>query len=160
MLISEKVAYLTGLFDGLEIDPTKKEGKMIKGILEVLAEMATSIEDVELDVVVLNEGLEDTFEDIEDIYSELGKVEVFDDFYLNDENEEDESCGCSEGCCCSDDLTDLEMLEGELYEVICPTCDEQIFFDEETMKEGSIPCHACGEELEFDYSELDLNEEE
>ena len=47
MNITERVAYLKGLMNGLDIDAASKEGKLFSAILEVLDEMALSIVDVE-----------------------------------------------------------------------------------------------------------------
>ena len=92
MLISEKIAYLNGLFDGLSIDSSKKEGKVLKGILDVLSEMAISIEDIEVDIEEINESLEDTFDDIDEIYSELDDTNEFYDVDLDvEEDAEDEA---------------------------------------------------------------------
>lgn len=43
--------------------------------------------------------------------------------------------------------------DGVVYDVICPTCGEEITFEEETLDEGFIICPNCGEKLEFDFSE-------
>ena len=48
MTISEKVAYLKGLAEGLNIDTDKsKEGKLITVIIGILEEIGMSIEDLE-----------------------------------------------------------------------------------------------------------------
>ena len=47
MTISEKVAYLKGLADGLNIDTEKsKEGKLLNVIIGILEEIGMSIEDL------------------------------------------------------------------------------------------------------------------
>ena len=61
-----------------------------------------------------------------------------------------------------DDDTEDEIApdpDQDLYQVVCPTCGEIIYLDQDMLGAGSIVCNACGEELEFDLSELD-NEEE
>ena len=40
-----------------------------------------------------------------------------------------------------------------MYDVTCPSCGEEISFDEETLALGSIKCPNCGEVLEFDLGE-------
>ena len=128
MKITEKVAYLRGLFEGYEIDTDKKEGRILKEMLAVLEDMALSISDLEEENDAL-QGVLDAM--IEDIYDE-------DDSY----DEEDP------------DAMDLDP-DAELFEVVCPSCGEEIFVDEETLEMGDIECPACGEELEFDLSSLD-----
>ena len=44
MTLSARVAYLKGLFDGLDYD--KKDSKMMSGILELLEDMAQSVEEL------------------------------------------------------------------------------------------------------------------
>ena len=47
MEISEKVAYLKGLAEGLNLDTESKEGKLIAAIIDVLDDMAEKFADVE-----------------------------------------------------------------------------------------------------------------
>lgn len=157
MVISEKVAYLKGLVDGLDIDTTKKEGRVIDGILEVLSDIASTIEHIETDIEEINEDLENVFDDVDELYGDYDYEE--DDFFdeADHEHDHDHSCGC--GCGGHhDDLEDLSALDGELYEVICPTCDEPNFFDEEILEQGSMKCQNCNEDLEFDTSLIDEEE--
>ena len=53
-----------------------------------------------------------------------------------------------------DEEEDEELeVDGVLYDATCPSCGEEITFDEETLEKGSIRCPNCGEELEFDLGE-------
>ncbi|MFR4851804.1 MAG: CD1247 N-terminal domain-containing protein [Butyricicoccus sp.] len=57
MTISEKVAYLKGLAEGLDLDTAKsKEGKLISVMIGILEEIGMSIEDLEENTVSLGEG--------------------------------------------------------------------------------------------------------
>ena len=47
MTVTEKVAYLKGLAEGMAIDENSKEGKLLKAITDVLADLALSVEDLE-----------------------------------------------------------------------------------------------------------------
>ena len=47
MQLSEKAAYIKGLIDGLELDPTDKQTKIFKLIAELLSEMADEIKELE-----------------------------------------------------------------------------------------------------------------
>ena len=53
MTVTEKVAYIKGLVDGLDLDAKKDEVKVIRAIIELLDDMAMSVSDLEegLDVV-------------------------------------------------------------------------------------------------------------
>jgi len=119
MEISEKVAYLKGLADGLGLDKESKEGRIISVMIDILDDMAGSIEDI-------GEGIEIMGSQIDDIVDEL-------DFMDDDDDEFDD-----------------ESLEGELYEVTCPNCQNIVYMDEQILDEGEMPCPNCGEILEID----------
>lgn len=85
MGISEKVAYLKGLMEGLNIDEQTNEGKLFTAIVDVLDEIALEIEDLTDEVMELGDGLDvvsDDLSDVEDI--------VYDDDDDDDDDDEDE----------------------------------------------------------------------
>ena len=53
-----------------------------------------------------------------------------------------------------EDEEDEELEDEDLYQLVCPTCEEEIIVDEDVLAKGSMKCPACGEELEFDTSAL------
>lgn len=143
MELSNKVAYLKGLMDGLKIDDSTNEGKVLLAMADILDEMALTLEDVadEVDEVV----------ELVDILDEdLGSVE--DDLYSDDD--------CDDDCDCCDDDDDYELDDEEMYECVCPTCGDSIMLGENIIAEGSIECPNCGENLEFDFSEIEDEDEE
>ena len=143
MEIMERVAYLKGLLEGMELDTEKKEGKLLAAILDVLEEIALDLEDLWDNTVELAEGLDvvsDDLEDVEDI--------VYDEFDDEDDDEDDEY-----------DEDELDEDE-DCYATTCPTCEESIFFDESILEDGEVICHNCGEKLEFDLDSLEEDEEE
>lgn len=130
MTVTERVAYVRGLFEGLEVNVDKKEGRVLKEIIHLLEDMALSITDLEEE----NEALQEVIDVlIEDMYDE-------DDSYDEEDIDGDE-LGFDP--------------DTELFEVVCPSCGEEIFVDEVTLEQGNIACPACGEELEFDMSTLE-----
>ncbi len=146
MNITEKVAYLKGLMDGLEIDKATKEGK-------ILSAMADILEDIALTVA-------DNCDQIDAIDEDLDNLEEFvyeGDFFDEDDEEWDDDdycfgdCGDCEGC------DDFDVDEYE-YEIECSNCHETIFIDESAFEEGkTFECPACGTILEA-YTELDDEE--
>ena len=141
MEITEKVAYLKGLAEGMDLDTDKKEGRLLAAIIDVLEDIALEIEDIKDEQAELGEGLDvvsDDLEDVEDV--------VFGD--LDDEEDED-------GEYYEDELDDGE----DCYATTCPTCEETIYFDESILEDGEVVCPNCGEKLEFDLDSLDENEE-
>ena len=74
--IGEKISYLKGLFEGLKIDENKDEGKILKGVLDVLSDISLAIEDIEEEQYETNELVDEIDED-------LGNLE--EDFYGDDD---------------------------------------------------------------------------
>ncbi len=137
----ERVAYIKGLAEGLELDESTKEGKLLKAIIEVLGDMAEDAADLEDYVAELSEQVDAVDEDL----STLEEV-------VYDELDDEDGCDCDCDCC-------DEWDEG-LYDVTCPNCKEEIVIDEETLLDGSIECPNCGEPLEFDLEEYEEETEE
>ena len=134
MELMEKVSYLKGLVDMAEFDPSSKETKVLNAMLEVLDEMAKTVQS-------LTEANAQMCDVIESIDEDLSQVE--EDLYGDeDEDEEDEGDDF--------DIEDDEDDDGDLYEVTCPSCGEVFDVDEFMLDEGEINCPSCGERLEFD----------
>lgn len=121
MTITEKVAYLKGLADGLAIDTEKsKEGKLISVIIDILEEMGMSIEDLEESASALGEELDALSDDLADVEESV---------YGKDEDE-DEECSCDEE-------------DEDFFEVECPNCQEPLVIDEDVLEAGVIECPNC-----------------
>ena len=137
MEITEKVAYLKGLMEGMKIDTETNEGKILSAMVDILEDIGLELEDLWNAQGELEDGLDVVsydLEDIEDIvYDEDDEDESFDDEYYEDDAEDDEDC----------------------YATTCPTCEETIYFDESVLEDGEVICPNCGEKLEFDMSSLE-----
>ena len=135
MTISEKVAYLTGLAEGLNLDTEKsKEGKLISVMIGILEEVGLSIEDLEENALALGEEIDVLSDDLADVESV-----VFDE----DENDE-------------------EDYDDDWFEVECPTCEEPLIIDDEALAEGFIQCPNCQSKFSLDLSDdvVEADEEE
>ncbi len=132
MTISEKVAYLKGLAEGLNLDTEKsKEGKLISVMIGILEEVGMSIEDLEENTQALGEEIDAISSDLEDV-----EEAVFDD---GDEEDED--------------------YDDDWFEVECPTCEEPLIVDDKALAEGFIQCPNCGDKFSLDLTE-DPDEED
>ena len=130
MTISEKVAYLKGLAEGLNIDTDKsKEGKLINVMIGILEEIGLAIEDLEENSLALGEEIDVLSDDLADV-----EAVVFDD---EDEDDEDED----------------EEFDDDWFEVECPNCDEVLVVDEDALEEGYIKCPNCETEYSLDLSD-------
>jgi len=127
MTISEKVAYLKGLAEGLNIDTDKsKEGKLINVMIGILEEIGLSIEDLEENSLALGEEIDVLSDDLADV----------EDVVFGDDEDEDE-----------------EDFDDDWFEVECPNCDEVLVVDEEALEAGTIQCPACGTEYALDLTD-------
>ena len=134
MEITEKVAYLKGLAEGLALDTETKEGKLISTMIDILDDIALEMQDHQDQLTELSDGLDavsDDLEDVEDIVYDVDEADYDDED--DDEAEEDEDC----------------------YATTCPTCEETIYFDESILEDGEVICPNCGEKLEFDLSDVE-----
>lgn len=131
MTISEKVAYLKGLAEGLNLDTEKsKEGKLISVMIGILEELAMSVEDLEENALNLGEEIDvlsDDLADVEDVVFE------------GDEDEED--------------------YDDDWFEVECPTCGADILVDDEALADGEVECPECGTRYAMELSDDDEDEE-
>lgn len=100
MGISEKVAYLKGLMEGMNLNADSNEGKLFLAIADVLDEIALEVEDLTDEVMELGDGLDVISDD-------LGDVE---DIVYDDEDEDD-----------YEDEEDDEDDEEECYATTCPS---------------------------------------
>ena len=130
MEITEKVAYLKGLAEGLSLDAETKEGKILLAMIDVLDDIALEIEDLKDTQDELADGLDAVSDDLEDVED----VVFGEDDYDEDEEDEDEE---SEDC----------------YATTCPNCEEVIYFDESILEDGEVIRPNCAEKLELELEE-------
>lgn len=132
MTISEKVSYIKGLAEGLALDDSTKEGRIIGAMLDVLTDIADNLNEVDEeldDVASVMTDIEESVADLED--------EVYGEYEDDEEDDFDE-----------DDL-------GELYETTCPACNNTIRFDYEQAEKGGMDCPNCGQHLQFELEDDD-----
>lgn len=121
--VSEKVAYLDGLADGLGIED-EKEGKLLLGIIDALSAIAEELEEQ-------NETLDDLSDCVDEIYNELDTLD--ETFYGDDEDDEDDFDG------------------DDFFEVVCPSCGETIYFGDSMLdSDDGLICPCCNEPIDFD----------
>ena len=58
MTITEKTAYLKGLLEGMEIDQSTKEGKLLAAIIDTLDDIALSVADLDDEVGAINDEMD------------------------------------------------------------------------------------------------------
>ena len=164
MSMMEKAMYLKGLCDGVELDKTTKEGKLINALMEIVVEMAEEMDDMQAEICELKEYCEELDEDLGDVEEVL--LDLDDEDYEDDEEDDDEDLDIDYECdgdCAScdfdcgfdeDDFFDEEE-EDEYFEVVCPACGDVINFDS-TIDPENLLCPNCGEKFECIVDEDDL----
>ena len=132
MTISEKVAYIQGLYDGLGLDGEKSgEARILSELLDVLREVGLQLDGMDATLDQFDkelDTLEDTVSDLEDA--------VFDD--------EDEDDACLDGC---------GDLDEDFFEIPCPSCGEDLTVDDEALAAGVVDCPACGGKFALSFDD-------
>ena len=133
--LKERVAYLKGLADGMQISDATNEGKLLKAIIDVLDDVALAVDDVE-------EVQEQLSEQVDEMDEDLAEIErlVF-----------DEECDCEDCEDYEDDDEDSDDEEDDT-EFDCPHCGETIVLEEAFINKDSILCPNCHKEIEIEWS--------
>lgn len=133
MTISEKVAYIQGLYDGLGLDGEKSgEARILSEVLDVLKEVGQQLDGMDAAMDEFDEELDalsDTVADLEEA--------VFDD------EEEDDGFNILE----DDDLDE------DFFEIPCPSCGEDLVVDDEALAAGVVDCPACGGKFALSFED-------
>ena len=135
MELSNKAAYLQGLVDGLGVDESTKEGKIIKAMSALLAEMAEALEGMDEDLSRAYDQINDLSDELENLEADLYEDED-DDEEDGDEDDDDEED--------ADDANDDDIASEPFYEVACPNCGETVYVSEDDLDAGEANCAHCG----------------
>ncbi|WP_427339188.1 CD1247 N-terminal domain-containing protein [Caloranaerobacter sp. DY30410] len=119
----EKIAYLRGLAEGLDIDESTKEGKLLMHIIDTLEDFSDAINELYEEQAELEEYVDAVDEDLTEVEDELFGEMDEDDFAYDEED---------------DDI--------DYVEIQCPNCNEIIYFERDLLdeeEEAECPnCHA------------------
>ncbi len=117
----EKVAYLRGLAEGMELNESSKEGKILLQIIETLEEFTDAIVELDENQLELTDYVETIDEDLEDVEDELFDEEL--------DSMEIQCPKCQEILIIDDeDLFDDENIH-------CPECEEEVEVTEKEVTE-------------------------
>ena len=147
--LTDRVSYLKGLADGLNLDMEQGSNKLLMEILNLLGDVTEEIDELDNDL----EELDENVESIDDDLADLEEVLFGDD--------EDDECHC--GCHHDHDDEDDEDEEDEDDEIIlyaCPTCGHEIQFNASSVDFDEVYlCPECGKPV-FPELEEDEDDEE
>lgn len=143
-ILSEKMAYLKGMAEGLEVGESSKEGKLLVELIKVIDEICFTIDDIEEQVEEVAEYVEAIDESLTDIEEDL-----YEDDYIDEDEELFDSFECPD---CGEEILvfEDEFLDDDFLEVQCPNCgsefvvyddgDESHYFEEDFDNDDAKCC--------------------
>lgn len=137
-MISDRVSYLKGLADGMKVDDSTNEGKLLISILDVLEDIAFELEDDRNAI----EELEDQAESLD---NDLGELE---NFVYDADCDCDCDCGCDD--CDCDDKANVGYISIE-----CPHCKKETSFDIGLFDKDTkyVECPNCHHKIDVVYED-------
>ena len=144
MTICEKVAYLKGMAEGMNLTEDSVQNRLLLRMLEALEEIAD-----ELDAVEARQDEAEQY--IDELDADLGEVEEF--LFADDEDDDECDCGCGHHHHDEDDEDEEWDEEDEeegmdFIEYECPHCKTCVYYDQEAFDlEEEHLCPECGKEL-------------
>ncbi len=132
--LSEKVAYLRGLTDGLNQDANLPQSKILAEVISAL-EMATQ------QIDHLEEQVEDLSDYIDEIDRDLAEVEEFivEEGGCDSDEDCDEHCECP----CHDEDFDSDFVAYQ-----CPNCGSEVELEVDDLDTEDNPsCPECGKAI-------------
>ena len=131
MTISEKVAYIRGLYDGLGLDAsTSGEARILSEVLDVLKQVGLQLDSMDASTNRLYDELDELRDSVADL--ENAVIDDDDDFE-DDDGDTDE----------------------DFFESPCPTCGEDLVVDDEALAAGVVDCPACGGKFALSFEDED-----
>ena len=134
MGIAEKLGYVRGLADGLDIKDTTPEGKVLLALVDLVGEMAENFMEVGLLVRDLEESVDDLISDVYDEENSGGdsRIRIFPGASGFFEQDDDEDGG------------DEEETDGDPR---CISCGHPVEITAEILREGFVKCPKCGQQM-------------
>lgn len=119
MTLTEKAAYLKGLANGLALDESKPETKLINALIDLIDDIALTVADLDDELAVVSEQVDLIDEDLESLE---------DDFYCDEEDDDDDDLIKITCPNCNDNIyIDDAILEDR--ELKCPNCGTILEFE-------------------------------
>ncbi|MBE6692963.1 MAG: hypothetical protein E7586_06580 [Ruminococcaceae bacterium] len=159
MTVSEKAAYIKGLMEGMSLDTSKGEGKILAAMADLLEDLSLTVLDIEDETATLRDYIEEIDEDLGAVEEELY---CCDDDCCCDCDDDDCDC-CDDDCCCDCDDDDCDCCDCcECLELECPACGEPVYIDEDDVEDiDELECPSCGQVLNVvEIGDVEEDEEE
>jgi predicted nuclease with TOPRIM domain len=144
----KRASYLKGLAEGLALDDSTSERKLINALIETIGELAEELDELRSDIADLDEDLTNLNEDFDLLSDQV------DDLYelIDYDDREPEGAETCPGCGRHEE-------DAETLELDCPACGELITIDEEMFLNRRFECPYCEEVLEIDMSDAEEDDD-
>jgi DNA-directed RNA polymerase subunit RPC12/RpoP len=128
--INSRVAYLKGLVNGLNIDKSTKEGRVLLEIINILYDISEEVSNLSEDQKALHKYVDEIDEEVTDL---------------------------SDSIMC-DDYESLEDSYDNFKEVKCPNCSESIYIDKDMFgQREDITCPNCHKKVSLILKDNDID---
>lgn len=135
MTISEKVAYIQGLFDGMGLDKEDSgQARILSEILDVLKEVGEELDRADATLDEFGEEIDAISDDLADVEEAV--------FGAGEEEDGEDS-----------------LEDEDFFEVACPNCGQELVIDDNVLEAGSIDCPACGQKFALSFDDEEKTEE-
>jgi hypothetical protein len=114
--LKERVSYIKGLAEGMQISETTNEGKILHALIETMDDFATTVETIE-------EAQENIYEEMDELHDVLSVIK--EDILDDDFDDECEKFILCPSCNKEMDLEELDF-EDDTGVVECPHCHEEV----------------------------------
>lgn len=138
--LKSRVAYLQGLSTGLELGESK-EGKLLRGIIDVLDEFADSVGNLAEGQEQLEDYLESIDEDLYQLEDEIFEKDA-EHCVCGEDYLEVDCPKCGETVCFESDI----LQDDDIVEVTCPNCDEVVFVNDDNSYQPANKEMLAGED--------------
>lgn len=108
MNITEKTAYLKGLMEGMSLDESKPENKLIKAVIDTLDAMAAEVADLTKETEHLEDYMDEIDYDLGELESDYYEAWDDDDEDEWEDDDDDDYCICDD--CDAEDCENCELV--------------------------------------------------
>ena len=138
--LTDRVSYLMGLAEGLNLNDSTTEGKVLVKVLELLSELADEMDALRRDHDELDEYVESIDSDLSDMEEAI----------FGDDDDEEEGCSCCDcdDCDCDGDCEDCDC-----------DCDCDCEDEDDDDRVVEYACPHCGAEMTFEVDSFDFDED-
>lgn len=149
--LGKKVGYLKGLMEGMDLDASTANGKLMAGIVDLLGDLSDRMETMDELLDDLNDYVESIDDDLSELESERDDDDASADFFGDDEDDDDFDDDFGEA---ADQLHLLNTADEEeedeeeaLSGNLCPECGRMFFTSLYDPDDAEYICPHCAKQI-------------